>query len=125
MAERIGIEIKEIGEDYLKGKMPVDGRTFQTHGILHGGASAAFAETLGSLAGMLMLDSEKEFCVGLEINANHLRSVSGGFVNGTARPLHIGRRTHVWEIKIEDEGGHLTCVSRLTLAILSKNKGDH
>ncbi len=121
MAERIGIEITEIGEAYLKGKMPVDSRTIQTHGILHGGASATFAETIGSLAGMLTLDIEKEFCVGLEINANHIRSVRNGFVYGTAKPLHIGSKTQVWEIKIENELGQLTCISRLTLAILARN----
>ena len=121
MAERIGIEMTEIGSNYLKGRMPVDNRTIQTYGILHGGASAALAETLGSIAGMLTLDAEKEFCVGLEINANHLRSVNGGFVLGTASPLHIGSKTQVWEIKIENESGQLTCVSRLTLAILLRN----
>jgi len=121
MAERIGIEITEIGNDYLKGRMPVDNRTLQPNGILHGGASAALAETLGSIAGTMTLDHEKEFCVGLEINANHIRSVRSGYVYGTARPLHIGGRTQVWEIKIENESGQLTCVSRLTLAILPKN----
>ena len=121
MAERIGIEITEIGDDYLKGRMPVDSRTVQTYGILHGGASAALAETLGSIAGMITLDTEKEFCVGLEINANHVRSVRSGYVYGTARPLHIGSKTQVWEIKIENESGQLTCVSRLTLAILARN----
>ncbi|MFZ1082360.1 MAG: hotdog fold thioesterase [Candidatus Kryptoniota bacterium] len=121
MAERIGIEVIEIGDDYLKGKMPVDNRTVQTYGILHGGASAALAETLGSIAGMLTLDHEKEFCVGLEINANHIRSVRSGFVYGTAKPIHIGSKTQVWEIKIENETGQLTCVSRLTLAILPRN----
>ena len=121
MAERIGIEITEIGSDYLKGKMPVDSRTVQTYGILHGGASAALAETLGSIAGMMTLDHEKEFCVGLEINANHVRSVRTGYVYGTARPLHIGSKTQVWEIKIENESGQLTCISRLTLAILPRN----
>ncbi len=121
MAERIGIEVTEIGSDYLKGKMPVDSRTVQTYGILHGGASAALAETLGSIAGMMTLDPEKEFCVGLEINANHVRSVRRGFVFGTARALHIGSKTQVWEIKIENETGQLTCVSRLTLAILKKS----
>jgi 1,4-dihydroxy-2-naphthoyl-CoA hydrolase len=121
MAERIGIEVTEIGDDYLKGKMPVDERTVQTYGILHGGASAALAETLGSIAGMMTLDHEKEFCVGLEINANHIRSVRSGYVYGTARPLHIGSKTQVWEIRIENESGQLTCISRLTLAILAKN----
>jgi 1,4-dihydroxy-2-naphthoyl-CoA hydrolase len=121
MAERIGIEITEIGGDYLKGKMPVDKRTVQTYGILHGGASAALAETLGSIAGMMTLDYEKEFCVGLEINANHVKSVRSGYVYGTAKPLHIGGKTQVWESKIENESGQLTCISRLTLAILPKN----
>jgi len=121
MAERIGIEVTEIGSDYIKGKMPVDSRTVQTYGILHGGASAALAETLGSIAGMMTLDHEKEFCVGLEINANHVRSVRSGYVYGTAHPLHIGSKTQVWEIKIENESGQLTCVSRLTLAILPRN----
>jgi 1,4-dihydroxy-2-naphthoyl-CoA hydrolase len=121
MAERIGIEVTEIGDDYLKGKMPVDERTVQTYGILHGGASAALAETLGSIAGMMTLDHKKEFCVGLEINANHIRSVRSGYVYGTARPLHIGSKTQVWEIRIENESGQLTCISRLTLAILAKN----
>ena len=123
MAEHIGIEVTEIGGDYLKGKMPVDSRTIQTYGILHGGASAALAETLGSIAGLMTLDPEKEFCVGLEINANHIRSVRNGFVYGTARPLHIGKKTQVWEIRIENGSGQLTCMSRLTLAILEK-QGD-
>jgi 1,4-dihydroxy-2-naphthoyl-CoA hydrolase len=121
MAERIGIEVTGIGEDCLRGKMPVDSRTVQTHGILHGGASVALAETLGSIAGMMTVDDEKEFCVGLEINANHVRSVKSGSVYGTARPLHIGSKTQVWEIKIENESGQLVSVSRLTLAVLSRN----
>ena len=122
MAEHIGIEVTEIGDDYLKGKMPVDRRTVQTYGILHGGASAALAETLGSIAGMMTLDPEKQFCVGLEINANHIRSVRSGYVFGTARPIHIGSKTQVWEIKIENESEQLTCISRLTLAILEGNQ---
>lgn len=122
MAERIGIEITEIGNDFLKGRMPVDSRTVQAYGILHGGASAALAETLGSIGGLLTLDTGKEYCVGIEINANHLRSVTGGFVYGTARPLHIGGKTQVWDIRLENESGQMTCVSRLTLAILSRNK---
>ncbi len=121
MVEHIGIEVTEIGSDYLKGRMPVDTRTIQTYGILHGGASAAFAETLGSIAGVLTLDYEKEFCVGLEINANHVRSVRSGYVYGTAKPLHIGTKTQVWEIKIENESGELTCISRLTLAVLARD----
>ncbi len=120
MSESIGIELTEVGEDYLKGKMPVDSRTVQPYGILHGGASAALAETLGSIAGMLVLDSEKEYCVGMEINANHIRSVRGGYVYGTAKPIHVGRKTQVWEIRIEDEEGKLVCISRLTLAVISR-----
>jgi 1,4-dihydroxy-2-naphthoyl-CoA hydrolase len=119
MAERIGIEITEVGENFLKGRMPVDSRTVQTYGILHGGASAALAETLGSIAGVLAIDPEKEYCVGMEINANHIRSVRSGFVYGKAAPLHIGKRSHVWEIRIEDGEGHLVCISRLTLAVVT------
>ncbi len=119
MAERIGIEITEVGDDYLKGRMPVDSRTVQTYGILHGGASAALAETLGSIAGVLAIDPEKEYCVGMEINANHIRSVRNGWVYGKAAPIHIGRKTQVWEIRIEDENRNLVCISRLTLAVLS------
>jgi 1,4-dihydroxy-2-naphthoyl-CoA hydrolase len=119
MAERIGIEITEVGEDYLKGRMPVDSRTVQTYGILHGGASAALAETLGSIAGVLAIDPENEYCVGMEINANHVRSVRGGYVYGKATPLHIGKRSHVWEIRIEDGEGKLVCISRLTLAVIA------
>ncbi|MCL5033715.1 MAG: hotdog fold thioesterase [Bacteroidetes bacterium] len=125
MGEQIGIEITEIGSDYLRGRMPVDKRTIQPYGILHGGASAALAETLGSIAGTLVLDPDKEFCVGLEINANHIRSVREGFVYGTARPIHIGGRTQVWEIRIEDERQSLVCISRLTLAVLPKNRADN
>lgn len=122
MSEQIGMEFTEIGEDYLKGKMPVDRRTVQPYGILHGGASAALAETLGSMAGALVLDPEKEYCVGMEINANHVRSVRSGYVYGKATPIHIGRKTHIWEIRIEDENGKLVCISRLTLAIISKRE---
>ncbi len=122
MSEQIGMEFTEIGEDYLKGKMPVDRRTVQPYGILHGGASAALAETLGSMAGALVLDPEKEYCVGMEINANQVRSVRSGYVYGKATPIHIGRKTHIWEIRIQDESGKLVCISRLTLAIISKKE---
>ncbi len=122
MAERIGIEITEVGENYLKGRMPVDSRTVQTYGILHGGASAALAETLGSIAGVLAINPEKEYCVGMEINANHVRSVRSGYVYGKATPLHIGKRSHVWEIRIEDGEGKLVCISRLTLAVVAGNQ---
>lgn len=120
MSEQIGIEITEIGGDFLKGRMPVDRRTVQPYGILHGGASAALAETLGSIAGTLTLDPAKEYCVGMEINANHIRSVKSGFVYGTAMPVHIGKTTQVWEIRIEDERQRLVCISRLTLVVLKR-----
>ena len=115
--EPLGIVFTEIGADYLRGTMPVDARTRQPYGLLHGGASALLAETLGSTAGGLCVD-EGQGVVGIEINANHLTGVRQGHVTGTARPLHVGRSTHVWEIRIEDERGHLACVSRLTLAVI-------
>lgn len=120
LAERIGIEITEVGDDYLKGRMPVDYRTLQPYGIMHGGASAALAETLGSIAGSLVLDPEKEYCVGMEINANHIRSVQSGYVVGKATPIHVGRTTQVWQIRIETEDGNLVCISRLTLAVIGR-----
>ncbi len=114
----IGIEFTEIGEDYLMAKMPVDSRTHQPFGILHGGASAVLAETLGSVASTLCLpDVQKQTAVGLEINVNHLRSVRSGFVFGKATPVRIGRSVHVWNIEITDEAGLLTAVSRLTTVI--------
>lgn len=115
----LGIVFTEIGADYLRASMPVDARTRQPYGLLHGGASVLLAETLGSTAGMLCLD-EGEHCVGIEINANHLQAVRDGTVIGTARALHVGRRTQVWEIRIEDQAGELVCISRLTLAVLGK-----
>ena len=113
----IDIRITTIGEDFLRGTMPVDSRTRQPYGILHGGASVALAETLGSTAAMLCCD-EGMATVGVEINANHLRAVREGLVTGTARPLHVGRSTQVWEIRIENAAGELTCISRLTLAVV-------
>lgn len=115
MCDHIGIEVTEVGDDYLRGTMPVDRRTIQPMGLLHGGASVALAETLGSIAANLCCE-EGFYCVGLEINANHLRSATSGKVTGTTRPIHIGRSTQVWEIKIEDEHGRTTCVSRITMA---------
>src|SRR5699024_2411368 len=109
----------EIGPDYVRATMPVDARTHQPYGLLHGGASVLLAETVGSTAGMLCV-GEDEGCVGVEINANHLRGVRSGTVTGTARPLHVGRRTQVWEIRIEDEAGRLACISRLTLAVVPR-----
>ena len=114
----IGIRITEIGDDYLRGTMPVDGRTHQPYGILHGGASVALAETLGSTAAVLCCEAGRA-AVGLEINANHLRAVREGIVTGTARPVHLGRSTQVWEIRIENEAGELTCISRLTMAVVA------
>ena len=120
MGDHLGMEWKELGPDYLKLKMPVDVRTRQPYGLLHGGASCALAETAGSIASHLVIDPEKFICVGLEINANHLRSARQGFVTATSSPLHLGNTTHVWDIKIHDEAGQLICVSRLTVAILIK-----
>ncbi|MBL7853847.1 MAG: hotdog fold thioesterase [Cyclobacteriaceae bacterium] len=120
LVEHLGIEFVELGQDFIRAKMPVDGRTRQPMGLLHGGASVALAETLGSVAANCCIDNKIQACVGLEINANHIKSVRDGFVVGTARPIHIGKRTHVWEIKIENESGDLVCISRITMAIIDK-----
>ena len=120
MADYLGMEWVAVGEDYIKMKMPVDERTRQPYGLLHGGASCALAETVGSIASHYIIDPDKFICVGLEINANHVRSVREGFVTATCTPLHIGASTHVWDIKIHDEREKLVCVSRLTVAILKK-----
>lgn len=120
LVEHLGMRITEIGEDFVRGTMPVDRRTKQPFGLLHGGASVALAESLGSLAGTLCIDATQEMAVGLDINANHVRAVTDGFVTGTAKPLHIGRNTQVWEIRIEDERGKLVCIARLTLAIVPR-----
>ncbi|WP_144900552.1 hotdog fold thioesterase [Luteimonas cucumeris] len=117
--EPLGIVMTEIGPDYLRATMPVDARTHQPYGLLHGGASVALAETLGSSAGGLCVGPDQGV-VGIEINANHLRGVRSGTVTGTARPLHVGRSTQVWEIRIEDERGRLACISRLTLAVIDR-----
>ena len=118
LAHHLGIELTELGPDFLAGRMPVDDRTRQPYGILHGGASVALAETLGSVAASLCIDPAKSRCVGLEINANHLRSVSDGFVYGVARPVHVGARSHVWEIRISDPQQRPVCISRITMFIL-------
>lgn len=117
LAGHIGIEFTEIGDDFLRGRMPVDHRTVQPMGIVHGGASVALAETLGSIASWLCLEDPK-LAVGLEINANHLRPASRGWVHGHCTPIHLGRSTHVWQIEITDEEGRRTCVSRLTMAVI-------
>ena len=116
LMEALGITFTELGDGFLRATMPVDARTHQPYGLLHGGASVALAETLGSSAGVLMAGGNA--VVGLEINANHLRAVRSGLVTGTARPLHVGRSTQVWEIRIEDETGKPVCISRITLAVL-------
>ena len=120
LAERIGIRVTEIGPDYLRATMPVNSHTHQPMGILHGGASVALAETVGSLAANLCVDIEKYVCVGQEINANHVRSTASGLVTGTARPFHIGGRSQVWGIEIRDENDKLVCVSRLTMAVVER-----
>lgn len=120
LTHSLGIEFTELGPDFLRGSMPVDERTRQPYGLLHGGASVALAETLGSLACYLTLNPDSHYNVGLEINANHVRGVRDGLVTGTARPLHMGRTTHVWEIRVVDEQDKLVCISRLTLAILER-----
>lgn len=119
MVEHLGIEITDVGDDFLKARMPVDHRTRQPYGLLHGGASVTLAETLGSLASALVIDRQRFYCVGLEINANHVRAVREGFVTGIVQPLHLGKTTHVWDIRIHDERDRLVCVSRLTVAIIS------
>jgi 1,4-dihydroxy-2-naphthoyl-CoA hydrolase len=124
MAGHLGMEFTEIGPDFLRARMPVDERTRQPVGLLHGGASVALAETLGSVAANLVrsLDGSMGTCVGLEINANHLRPVRSGWVIGETRPLHLGRTTQVWEIRISDERGRLVCVSRITMAVVGKGE---
>ena len=120
MVQHIGIVVTEIGDDYVRGTMPVDARTHQPYGLLHGGASVALAETLGSLGAMMCADAKTHLAVGLDINANHVRGVTDGIVTGTARPIHLGRTTQVWEIRIEDERLRLVCVARLTVAIVPR-----
>lgn len=117
LTEALGIKIIEVGDDYIKGSMPVDRRTIQPLGIVHGGASVALAETLGSIAANMAAD-ENSYCVGLEINANHLAKVSDGEIIGITRPIHIGRQTQVWEIKMTRADGKLNCISRITMAVL-------
>ena len=117
-SQHLGIEIVELGDDFLRGRVPVDHRTRQPFGLLHGGVSVVLAETLGSL-GAYYASPEGHNAVGLDINANHLRSATSGWVTGTARPVHLGRSIHVWAIELVNEAGELTCVSRLTMAILA------
>jgi 1,4-dihydroxy-2-naphthoyl-CoA hydrolase len=120
MIEHLGIEFTEIGDDFIRGTMPVDERTHQPYGLLHGGASVALAETLGSLGATLCIDTTEYQCVGQEINANHLRPVRTGLVTGTARPVHLGGRSQVWTIDIVNEFRRLVCTSRLTVAVVRR-----
>ncbi|MEC7752420.1 MULTISPECIES: hotdog fold thioesterase [Roseivirga] len=122
LVEHLGIEVTELGKDYLIGKMPVDHRTHQPLGMLHGGASVVLAETLGSIAATLTVDPQRQYCVGLDINANHIKSVRSGFVYGKTTPIHVGKRTQVWEIRIENEEKELICISRITMAVLDKKQ---
>lgn len=119
LVEHLGIEVSEVGDDYLIASMPVDSRTHQPMGILHGGASIALAETVGSMAANLAVD-EMHYCVGLEVNGNHLRSIRSGVVYAKAMPVHLGRSTQVWDIRISDEQQKNICISRLTMAVLKK-----
>jgi len=120
MGAFLGIKFTEVADDALTATMPVDERTHQPAGILHGGASVVLAETLGSVASYMCIDPQKYQAVGLEVNANHLRPVKSGLVTGICKPLHIGAKTHVWEIKIYDDKGKMNCISRLTVAIINK-----
>jgi len=120
MVEHLGIEFTEISDDFIRGTMPVDGRTRQPYRVLHGGASVALAETLGSTGATMCVDATQYQCVGQEINANHVRPVHTGLVTGTARPVHLGGRTQVWVIEIANEAGKLVCTSRLTMAVIRR-----
>ena len=120
IGELIGIEFNEITEDSISARMPVNEKTHQPYGILHGGASVVLAESLGSVASNMIVDSNKYIGVGLEVNANHLRPVKSGFVTGICKPIHIGGKTHVWDIRLYDDRGKMNCVSRLTVAIIPK-----
>ena len=120
LAGLLGIEIVEVGEDFLTARMPVSPSVHQPMGQLHGGASVVLAETVGSMASVFMVSENNETAVGLGINANHVRPISSGYVIATARPLHIGRRTHIWEIRIVDEADRLVCISRLTTMIVPR-----
>ena len=122
LLESLDIRIIELGDDFIKGDMPVDHRTVQPYGILQGGASVSLAESLGSIGAHLTIDPEKFVCVGMEINANHLRPATKGKVIGTARPIHRGKSSQVWSIEIKDEEGKMVCISRITMAVLSKDK---
>jgi 1,4-dihydroxy-2-naphthoyl-CoA hydrolase len=120
LAEQLGIEFTVIGDDFMTARMPVDQRTVQPFGLLHGGASVALAETMGSIAAMHCINTDEKLCVGLEINANHVRGARAGYVFGTVRPIHVGGSTHIWQTQIVDEQERLVCISRLTIAVLDR-----
>ncbi|MFN3801391.1 hotdog fold thioesterase [Belliella pelovolcani] len=120
MTDFLDIQFTKIGEDFLEATMPVNSRTKQPLGLLHGGANVVLAETLGSVAATLTVDKEKQYCVGLEINANHIKSVRDGLVRGITKPIHLGKKTQIWEIKIFTESGDLSCISRITMAVIDK-----
>lgn len=120
MTDFLDIRFTKIGDDFLEATMPVDSKTKQPLGLLHGGANLVLAETLGSVASTMTVDQKKQYCVGLEINANHIKSVKDGLVKGITRPIHLGKKTQVWEIKIFNEIGDLTCISRITISIIDR-----
>jgi len=120
LIEHLAIEITAIGDDFITAKMPVDQRTVQPYGLLHGGASVVLSETLGSIAAMLCVNSAEKVCVGLEVNANHVRAARSGYVIGTVRPVHVGNSTQIWQTHIVDEKERLVCISRLTVAVLDR-----
>lgn len=122
MIETLDIKVTDIGDDYIEGTMPVDKRTHQVYGVLHGGASVVLAETLGSAGAALTIDQDKFYCFGIDINANHIKMVRSGRVKGRATPIHTGRSTQVWQIEIKNEEGELVCISRFTAAILPIEK---
>ena len=120
----LGIEITDIGPDWIKGTLPVDHRTIQPMGIVHGGASVVLAETLASVAANLVVDRQRQVCVGQEVNANHIRSVRKGTVTGVARPFHLGRTSQIWGIELSNDAGERTCVARLTIAVVTRKDAD-
>ena len=122
LIDHLAIEITAIGDDFITAKMPVDRRTVQPYGLLHGGASVVLSETLGSMAAGLCINNAEKICVGIEINANHVRAARGGFVFGTVRPVHIGGSTHIWQTQVVDEKERLVCISRLTVAVLDRKE---
>ncbi len=122
LAEHLGIVFTEVGSDHLSAKMPVDPRTHQPLGLLHGGASVALAETMGSLAAYSIINRETHYCLGLEIKANHIKSAKSGYVYGKTFPVHVGRKTHIWDIEIRNEDNELVCTSRITMIIMEKKQ---